>query len=66
VQTVSSVANLDHNSPHERPKCIGNYHAIKLFVNSSACMCNVTLSRVRATIVAVGKEEVLHIVSMCL
>jgi hypothetical protein len=52
---ISSVANLDHNSPHERQKYIGNYHVIKVFIHSSACTLNVTWRRVRATIVAMGK-----------
>jgi len=30
------------------------------------CMCNVTLRQVRTTIAAVGKQELLHILSVCL
>ena len=35
-------------------------------ITRQAKYCNVTLRRVRATTVVVGKQQVLHILSVCL
>ena len=42
------------------------YESYNKNINNRQCTYNVTISRVRATIVAVQEQKVLHILSVCL
>ena len=77
LRNLRETAHLEGLAGSEKKKIFVNTSIIEILIFSYLsdvtaipnetvkCTCNVTLRRVRATIVAVEKQQVLHILSVC-